>query len=700
MRVMFVALCCAALVSTALSAGVPVITKLEPRGAERGHTFKLTIAGKNLGNGARISSTMAASFTLINDVEAADAMATPGRSASFLVEPKADLAPGIYPVRVETPQGISNILLFTVGTFPEITEEESLPYSKPNRNDSIETAEVIRSTPITVNGTLRGAERDMFRTYGKAGERRVIEIEARRCGSAIDPVLRILDGSGKQLARSDDTPGAGLDARIDFTFPTEGNYYVEISDARFSRQTQNFYRLKMGSYAYADGIFPLGGKRGATTEVSFFGSNLKDPVRTPVDLRKLAPEFDLTTVSLPDSPALPMLFAVSDLPELTEPVAGPVPVPSVINGRLSKAGEIDRYRLQVEPGDKLLFEIQARELGTSRLEGVITVYDAKGKKLDSAGDKPLPEDVFAVQGTSRTSNDPFLNFTVPKDAHEIVIAVEDLAERGGPFYAYRLITRRQAEDFQLAISSAYVNVPAGGTVAVSVAADRRGYDGPIQLSVADLPKGFQVEGGYIPREYVDPSNTRSFNRRGVLNITADPAINPGLDLSGHPLIIWGEGKLADGSTLRRRARGPGMLVDVSGATAQGVVDRQRPIAAPWLGFDLPAAVSEPGVATLEVRQTSSKRLDEGNRYEYEYTWKMRTGTPPKNVSPEIIGARDIRIIDMKSTGKGGTFTVTTTKATDPARYDMYVSGRVKTEEGDVSIVSRPIPFEVPEGSAK
>ncbi|MDQ6760477.1 MAG: PPC domain-containing protein, partial [Acidobacteriota bacterium] len=342
MRVASIALCCAALVTTALSAGVPVITKLEPRGAERGHTFKLTIAGKNLGNGPRISSTMAASFTLINNAEASDGMAAPGRSASFLVEPKADLAPGIYPVRVETPQGISNILLFTVGTFPEITEEESLPYSKPNRNDSIETAEVIRSTPITVNGTLRGAERDMFRTYGKAGERRVIEIEARRCGSAIDPVLRILDGSGKQLARSDDTPGTGLDARIDFTFPKEGNYYVEVADARFSRQTQNFYRLKMGSYAYADGIFPLGGKRGATTEVSFFGSNLKDPVRTPVDLRKLAPEFDLINVSLPGSPALPMLFAVSDLPELMEPVAGPVPIPSVINGRLSKAGEVDR----------------------------------------------------------------------------------------------------------------------------------------------------------------------------------------------------------------------------------------------------------------------------------------------------------------------------------------------------------------------
>ena len=676
-------------------AAPPVITELQPRGAERGHSFTLTINGRDLVPDARIFSTLPASFTPVN-VPQQDAMAAPGRSIAFLVEQKPDVAPGVYPIRIDSSKGISNVLLFTVGAFPEVTEAESLPYSRPNLNDSIETAEPIQFTPVTVNGTLRGAERDVFRVYGKGGERRVFEVEARRCGSAIDPVLRILDGSGKQLARSDDSPGAGLDALIDFTFPHEGNYYVEVRDARFSRQAQNFYRLKMGVYSYADGIFPLGGRRGETTEVTLFGSSLKTPVKTAVDLRKLAPESDFTTVSLPGSPELPMVFAVSDLPELKAPFSGPLPVPSVMNGRLSKPGAIDRYRIQVEPDEKLLFELQARELGTSRLEGIITVYDSSGKKLDSAGDKPLPEDVFAIQGTSRTSNDPFLNFTVPKDAHEITVAVEDLAERGGPLYGYRLITRRAAEDFRLAIGSAFVNIPAGGTALLNVDADRRGYDGPIQLTIPDLPKGVTVEGGFIPREYVDPNNTRSFNRRGTLTITAAPEA----DLLSRQLVVWGEGKQSDGTTLRRRARGPGIVVAVTGATAQGVVDRQRPISAPWLGFDLPAAIAEPPSATLEVKQTALKQMEEGARYEYEYAWNVRTGTPPRNVNAEVVGARDIRVIDMKQSGKGGTFAVTTTKATDPARYDLYITGRLRTDNGDEVIVSRPISFEVREGSTK
>ena len=73
-----------------------------------------------------------------------------------------------------------------------------------------------------------------------------------------------------------------------------------------------------------------------------------------------------------------------------------------------------------------------------------------------------------------------------------------------------------------------------------------------------------------------------------------------------------------------------MAIDVAGATDQGVVDRQRPVTAPWLGWDLPAALTDPPVATLEVRQTGFKQMDEGARYEFAYKWKVRgAGTPPK-----------------------------------------------------------------------
>ena len=672
---------------SAAFAASPVITELQPRGAERTRPFTLTIVGRDLPNDAKIQSTLAATFT----------PTTNGTKAlTFLVEPK-NAASGVYAIRLESPtKGLSNVLLLTLGNYPEQTEEESLPYAKPNLNDSLETAERITANPVTINGTLKGPERDIFRIAAKAGERRVFEVEARRCGSAIDPTLRLLDASGRQLAMSDDTPTVGLDARLDFTFPKDGNYYIEVHDARFSRQMQNFYRLKMGPFVYADAIFPLGGRRGVTTEVTFSGAGLKAPVKSAVDLRGLGSHVNVTTVGVPESPTLPIAFAVSDLPEFNAPIAGPLPVPGVVNARLDQPGAIDRYKLPVKPGEKLLFELQARDLGTSKLEGVITIYNG-AKKLDSAGDKPLPEDVFAVQGTSRTSSDPFLNFTVPADVAELTVTVEDLAERGGAHYAYRLITRREAEEFQLTVSTPYLNIPAGGTAMINVTADRRGYDGPIKLTIPGLPAGLRVEGGNIAREYVDVNRTRTFSRRGVLTITADA----GVAFMAHQLSVVGEGKLSTGEPVTRRARGVALQVDVAGATAQGVVDRQRSITAPWLGFELPAAIAEAAHATLVVNQTRLTQLAEGGRYEFEYKWNVRGGaTPPKDVNVDIIGIKDIRVIDMKGSPTGGTFTVTTTKATDAAHYDMYISGRVKTDEGDETVISRSIPFEVTEGTQK
>jgi hypothetical protein len=46
-----------------LAAAPPSITELQPRGAQKGRPFTLTIAGQNLGEGARIVSAMPATFT-------------------------------------------------------------------------------------------------------------------------------------------------------------------------------------------------------------------------------------------------------------------------------------------------------------------------------------------------------------------------------------------------------------------------------------------------------------------------------------------------------------------------------------------------------------------------------------------------------------------------------------------------------------
>ncbi len=300
-------------------AAAPLLTELQPRGAQQGTTFTLTLTGRDLPSGATLISPLPAVFT---------PMTPTAKGLAFLVELKREAVRGTYPVRVRSAEGISNVLLFTVGAFPEIEEGEL----EPHTNDTFATATPVKSTPVTINGTLSGADRDIFRLAAKAGERRVFEVEARRCGSAIDPVIELYDEKGVKLARNEDAPGIGVDSRLAFTFPREGNYFVEVHDARFSKQEQNFYRLMIGDYAYAESVFPLGGQRGHSTQVQFVTP--AGPVTTTV---KLPAQGDFVAVPMPASPTLPFRLALSEYPEVSEPGESGLTVPVVVNGRIAQA---------------------------------------------------------------------------------------------------------------------------------------------------------------------------------------------------------------------------------------------------------------------------------------------------------------------------------------------------------------------------
>jgi len=672
------------IVSVTLAAGPPVITELQPRGAQKGRPFTLTIAGQNLGDGAKILSSLPATFTPM----APPAGMMANRYATFLVEPKTELEVGVYPVRVQSADGLSNILLFSIGAFPEINEEESQPGGVPHSNDSIEKAQSLPTSALTLNGNLRGAERDVYRLQVKAGERRVFEVDGRRAGSAIDPVIRVVDGAGKQIARSEDGALLNLDPRLDMTFPTAGYYYVEIHDARFSGQAQNFYRLKTGSYSYPTEVYPLGGQRGRQVDISLGSAHVK------ADLAKA--HGSQTFVNLPDSPALPLPLAIGEFREVNEPVTGPLTLPLTVNARLSKPAEIDKYILAVAPGEEYIFELQARELGTSKINGVITIFDEKGKRLISAGDLPFAVDVAAVQASSRTAGDPFLNFKVPEGVRQITVAVEDLARRGGQHYAYRLHASKASQDMQATITTPAVNIPAGGTAIVNFSVDRRGYAGPLTIKALNLPPGIRMAGGVIPPDAAESLTPRLGARRAIVSLTAGE--NAKINIA--ELAFAAVGIDSTGSPIERRAQGIGYTIAVSGANTQGVVDRQRSLNGAWLGAELPVAIGPAAAAQLDLKLEKMDRRDVGFEFLFRWTWKPRNPMQnvPAAVTVDVPNADQIRTIAMTvdpEDKKTGTFLVNTTRNTVPSLYDIGINGRLMVDGQQQEIYSEILQFTLP-----
>ena len=78
----------------------------------------------------------------------------------------------------------------------------------------------------------------------------------------------------------------------------------------------------------------------------------------------------------------------------------------------------------------------------------------------------------------------------------IIVRLRDVSGAGGEDHAYRFNIREPRADFRLTVSPRNPNVPAGGTVPLTVTALRLdGFDGPIEICVDGLPAGMHAANG-------------------------------------------------------------------------------------------------------------------------------------------------------------------------------------------------------------
>ena len=156
-----------------------------------------------------------------------------------------DKEPGIYSA-FRSPQGklISNRVPFAVDTLPECLEQE------PN-NEPADAQPV--TLPIIVNGRIDPpGDWDVFRFEGRAGQKIVAEVDARKLDSPLDSVLKLTDADGRQLAFNDDydDKGTGLsthhaDSYLTATLPANGAYYLYLGDAQHKGGPEYAYRLRI-----------------------------------------------------------------------------------------------------------------------------------------------------------------------------------------------------------------------------------------------------------------------------------------------------------------------------------------------------------------------------------------------------------------------------------------------------------------------
>ena len=150
----------------------------------------------------------------------------------------------------------------------------------------------------------------------------------------------------------------------------------------------------------------------------------------------------------------------------------------------------DWYRVDVQPGQKLSFSIEAENTGGSLMDATLTLTDDKGKTLKFADDGPRVGLTLL--------RDPKFTWTF-KEGGAYYLKVESTYRQFGPDQIYRLTVSAPRPDFELSMPALHISktdppdrfsVPQGGKTTFTVNLKRiDDFEEPVKLELRGLPAG-------------------------------------------------------------------------------------------------------------------------------------------------------------------------------------------------------------------
>ncbi|MCX7010153.1 MAG: hypothetical protein NTY53_23435, partial [Kiritimatiellaeota bacterium] len=313
----------------------------------------------------------------------------------------SDAPPGERELRVVTPRGISNPMVFHIGQLPEFSrkpmstsqlqvlgkEEQAL-----RKRPAAEVEDSI-TMPCTVNGQVASGEINRYRFSARMGQRIVISTLARQLVPYIadavpgwfQPVLVLYDAKGKELAYDDDFRFKP-DPVIWYQIPKDGEYVFAIYDSIYRGREDFVYRITIAELPFVTSIFPLGGRAGVPASIKMKGWNLATADLTPPPTNT-PPGICYVTARRGNFVSNRVPFMFDTLPEgfdqepnNTLALAQKVTLPIIINGRIDRSDDWDVFQFEGKASDTVVAEVYARRLD-SPLDSVLKLTDATGKVL-------------------------------------------------------------------------------------------------------------------------------------------------------------------------------------------------------------------------------------------------------------------------------------------------------------------------------
>ena len=455
----------------------PSVSSASPAAAAPGRATEITFAGANLAGATALWTSFGAKAEL---VPPAGTNAPDASKVTFRLTLPATQPVGIGAVRVATTNGVSGLVPFLVDDLPSIADNGT--------NKAVTNAQAL-TLPVAVDGACEELSYDFFKFTAKKGDRIAVDCVARRLGSALDPVVRVFDAKGRELAWSDDDPSAGRDSRALFEIPAAGAYFIEVRDIEYRGGAAFRYRLRVGSFPLVEFPFPFAAKAGDAGSFSLVGKGLE----TAKPLALLAPKSAFAG-RVPVNAKLPrgaatgfggvLVTGFNEVNEVepndTNTLAQKLALPCAVNGRFARPRDRDWFEFTVAKGERLLIASRTRTLG-SPCDCYMELFKPDGTRL--AATRPTAVEEAAITNT----------FT---EAGTYRLRVEEVNRLGGTNLAYR-IELAPAPAFALSVDTDKFEAAAGGSFSLKVDCARAGHDGPVKLAFAEPSPGFTIENDII-----------------------------------------------------------------------------------------------------------------------------------------------------------------------------------------------------------
>lgn len=480
------------------SAFSPELSRVEPRGGQRGTEVKITLIGKRLYEPSELllyhPGITVKSLSKGKDDTRAEAV--------LVIAPDCPL--GEHPMRLRCKSGFSYMRTFWVGQFPTVMEKYETINDR--RRDLNNTFDSPQDVPLnsTVQGVADREDDDYYRVQCKKGQRLSVEAEAMRLGRVMfDPYVAILDKNRFELAVNDDSPLLKRDCAASIIVPEDGAYTVVIRESSYEGNPSSQYRLHIGTFPRPTSVYPPAAKPGSEVEFTFTG----DPTG-PLKQKIKVPDAPFPAYVNHQGQSSPSgnLVHVSSVDFLNEsgqnqnykqalPLENPPSAPFAFHGIISEPNQTDYFRFRAKKGERLRFQVLARSL-RSPLDSVLSVRQAADNKYIGGNDDQgggIPDSRY--------------DFQAPADG-DYVVNIRDQLKRGGPSFTYRIEIQRRAPSLSATLPPAdrvdtqkhkMIEIPRGNRLAIVPNITRANLGCDVVFHAPNLPAGVTAHSQTIPR---------------------------------------------------------------------------------------------------------------------------------------------------------------------------------------------------------